>query len=206
MNKQGEMSYAGLIVIAAICVIIGASLFASNIGNDIGAMTKKVTVTNESLDLSVARDGAGSINETYYFNLANGCPFIIGDWRLSDTSDCIITVTSITLNNGTALTASTDYVVNTTASLDGGKYGTACNHHKVGDIRFVNSSRMGFAINTVNATKVTYTYCNSGYIPANNAGARGVVALIPIFFALLIMIVPLIIIFRSRLIDMLNLR
>ena len=58
MNKQakGDFNYAGMIVIAAIALIIGTSLFASNIGNDIGRMTNTFTITNQSV--TTAANGA----------------------------------------------------------------------------------------------------------------------------------------------------
>lgn len=197
MNKQGQMNYVGIIVIAAICVIIGASLLSVPAA-DVGNMNNKQTVINETMSLTNSRVGGTTINITKWHNLANGCPFSIGNWRLSDTSDCTVSSLSGVLGNGTTLVLNTDYTFNTTA----GTGVSACSVN-VGDIVFKNTPAVN---NSNNVTKWTYTYCQDGYIPISNPGARAVLPLIIIFFALLIMSVALIPIFRQGFLEMVGLR
>ena len=75
---KGELNYAGIIVIVAISLLIGLSLFASNIGNDIGTMTNTFTITNQSV--TTAANGAyvdltgQELIGTYAVN--NGTPYV----------------------------------------------------------------------------------------------------------------------------------
>ena len=188
MNKNGEINYAGIIVITAICIMIGTSLLVTTAGS-VGQMQNKYTVTNETINIIPARTGAlASVNASYWFDLAQGCPQTNGNWRLSDKSDCALSGISMVFANGSAMVLNTDYKVNSTAGVG---FNT-CNH-AFGDIAILNSTGVFYS---ANSTRITYTYCQDGYIPTNNSGARAMLPLILMFFVLLIMAISLVPIFR----------
>jgi hypothetical protein len=174
-NKKGQLGVGGIVVLVmgiVIALVILQAVFSSQT-----QMTTKTNRVNESLSLAAARTGT-SINGTHYFNLANGCPFIIGNWRLSDTSDCALSGVTVMFANGTLLAANTDYVVNTTA----GTNLAACTQTQ-GDIRFINSSTLGASM--ANATVVSYTYCGDGYV--TNSGSRTIASLIGLLAAVAVL-------------------
>lgn len=177
MKKKGQVNVAALILMAMgiiVALVILQQVFSSQT-----AMTTKSNIVNETLSLSGARSGTGTINTSYYFNLANGCPETIGNWRLSGGNDCDISVTRIYNATGSLLTVNTDYVVNNTA----GAGLTACTS-SAGDIRFLNT----LAVNNSgsNTTYVTYTYCADGY--STDSASRQIGGIIGLLSAIALII------------------
>ena len=155
-------------------IFIGAIIavtFLGDIADRVDEQTDFLAVTNESLDLSVARiDAEGSINESYPFQLARR-PHIAGESNQS------IQNLVVTLYNATTLTNETDYNFN------------ASN----GTINFVNNS-LTQGYNVSNVTYATYDHANENYVA--DSSTRAFVALILIFGALAI-IVFVIVMFMS---------
>jgi len=137
----------------AIFGFIGAILlavFAGSIADNIAYQNNPLVITGESLDISSARiaNGNPSINASQYLSLAKS------DWV---TNSVVVTMT-----NGSALTADTDYYVNYT-------------NHK---INFSNTTTM-FNM-PVNTTAVAYQNYESDYI--QDGTARTINGLVILFF------------------------
>lgn len=151
MNNRGQFNIIALFV----TIIIGIVLIVA-IVNQQSIMTDKITVTDETIDISVARLADGAINETYPFTVNNNPT----GWKITK---CPLTSvvygnvsTSFTLNTDYRFTDSTGVLyLNNTAAVNGTTGGSP------------------------NTTYMDYVYCPDGY--NTDSGARGIARIIGLF-------------------------
>lgn len=133
MNKT-----ISLMIIGAISLLM-AAVFAGQIASEGNKVTDLTTVHNEAIAVGAATLGENATKESQTFTVAN----------LGDTStDCPLTSVSLTNYSGTALTETTNWVMN----------------KDTGVFYLKNSSAVWAGFKNVNTTKVTYTYCPDGYM------------------------------------------
>jgi hypothetical protein len=148
----------GIFFALFIGVIVAIALLP-DIASNVQQMTNRISVINETVDISVARLASGSINNTYNFTVTNEPD----GWR---TTECPLT--NFLYGNDTAdWTSATDYVV----ALDSGTF-------TLENTVAVNGTVGGNS----NTTYVDYDYCTTGYI--TNSGGRSMARLILILAAI----------------------
>ena len=162
---MGEINYAGIIVISAICIIIGASLLPT-IGNYTGQMLNSDTLSNglftaPALGSSIDLKGQELLSVPVVTNRSDGIVITSGNYTIAEA-------VSPTTGN------------------------------KV--IRYTTLSN-NFSSKNIN---ISYTYGAEGYV--EDAGSRAMIPLIIVFFALLIMTVALVPIFRQGFLQMIGYR
>ena len=165
INKKGEMDLGGLtmgqIVVFFIGVIVILALIPQ-IYNTQAEMTTKQTFENDSVTYA-GTEAEGQINASYSMDLAKAQT----GWR---ENECPITLSSVTNNNGTALTENTDYTF--TGST--------------GNFSLLNTYTANWTLsNGNNLTLINGTYCKEGY--NTGSGARGIAGIIGLMSAIALM-------------------
>jgi len=158
-TQKLEMAFVTLIIgISLIGVVATTTSTASDL-----ALTQ-----NETFDISAAKNAANAsaINTTSTISLTNA--YASTDWQY-DT--CDVSVTLLAIDNGTAATVTTDYVV-------GGN----------GEINLTNSA-FWHTESMNNDTLITYNYCQDGYL--TEGWSRTVLDIVPGFFAIALLMVSL---------------
>jgi len=168
VSKKGQVTI-GVLIVLLIGVIVAITLLPE-IANQQHGMTDKLTVTNQSNDVTTARNTTSASKKDWkmgtvkmpQFNLTNNN---VEGWKLAN---CPITSYSVTLFNvtskrGIALTEGTDYEFSP----------------KWGNFTMKNGTKTRVK---GNLTIWNYSYCGDGYI-LDGAG-RSVAKLILVFAAL----------------------
>jgi len=155
------------LIMAFVTLIIGISLLGVIATTGLGVTDQTVT-GNETLDLVQFKNLANTsqINTTATATLTNG--YATTDWQYDD---CSIAVTLLALNNGTAATVTTDYIV-------GGN----------GEINLTNAD-FWWTESASNTTYITYTYCQDEYMTLS--WGRTLLGIVPGFFAIALLMVSL---------------
>jgi len=157
------MNVTSKLVLAFVTLLLGAVLIGVIATNGL-AVTDRTGVSSEShIILPTILTGRNStdINDSIVYTITNAPT----GWKLSD--NCPITSFSLTNSTGTALTETTDYVVD----LDAGTW------------VFVNSAGLNDTIDVAtNETLAGYQYCPDDYM--NLTWGRTVINLVSGFFAL----------------------
>ncbi|GBE19373.1 hypothetical protein BMS3Abin17_00096 [archaeon BMS3Abin17] len=153
--------------IGTIMLLIVGILFSTAILGQIintqHQITSKLTVANETVDISGSRlaDGSGSINESYQFNVSNAYT----GWRVLE-SQCTFGNFLVSNSSNDSLTVTTDYIVST-------GYGNFTLKNNTDTITISNTSY------------VSYNYCDEGY--NKDSSARGIARLWSLFAVLIIL-------------------
>ena len=148
----------GIAIAMAVAIILGVVLI-SIIADSTVTKTQLTSVVNERVNVNTAKVGTPNItDESQIFSVTN---------TERAYGDCPFTLVSMTNDSGSALTETTDWVMN----------------KDIGTFYLKNSSAIweGFS-GTGNYTKVSYTYCPKEYI--NISWGRTILNLVPGFFAL----------------------
>jgi hypothetical protein len=162
MSKP-ELNYAGIIVIAGICIILGAGLLPT-IGTYTGQMINSNTLTNGSFNVGSTVGGITDL-----------------------TGQDLLSTPVVVNGSGYVISQGGNYTITEGVSTSTG--------NKV--IRYTKLS------NFINGTvKVTYNYGGDGYV--EDSGTRAIIPLIIVFFALLIMAVAIIPVFRQGFLDVIG--
>ena len=157
LNKKGE-SNIGMFVMMFIVVILGVALFVPTM-DTANQMTSKQVETNQSQSLVTAYLNESTVLETVNYTIRTQ-----SDWK---QLECPLTAVTIRNGPGTDLVEDTDYVL----------------YDEYGIFSLLNTS-LTYPTVAVNDSYVDYTYCADGY--NTNSGARSIIAIVLIFFALAI--------------------
>jgi len=157
-----ENNNVAKIIVGFFMIILGVVLIAS-VANSSDAVTSKVNIVNETIDLSTARDeGGNGINITSSNYTVTNAPT---SWKVTECP-----ISGVLYGNATADWAS----------------GTDYNFYAAsGILQVLNSTITGTESIGTNDTYVDYTYCPDSYV--NIAWGRSVLNLVAGFFALAIM-------------------
>jgi len=155
------------LIMAFVTLIIGISLLGVIATTGLGVTDQTVT-RNETLNIAPFKNlvNTSAINTTYTATLTHG--YATTDWQYDD---CSIAVTLLALNNGTAATVTTNYIV-------GGN----------GEINLTNSA-FWWTESASNSTLITYTYCQDEYMTLG--WGRTIIGIVPGFFAIALLMVSL---------------
>jgi len=147
------------LVLAFFTLILGIVLIGS-VADTSSLVTTKVTVTNETLDISDAVYGeTGTINASVALTITN----YPSGWK---TGDCPITSFVMRNQTGETLTVTTDYVFTASA----------------GTLTLEDTLSLNETSGVSNDTYIDYVYCGDDYL--NLAWGRTVLSLVAGFFAL----------------------
>lgn len=155
MNKKGELSFGGIIIMFV--GIIFALALMTPILDTIGSMSNKQLGVNSSISVVSAYESETEVNETFNYTI-----FTQSAWK---EIDCPLE--SVVLRNGagTTLTVTTDYLL----------------YASNGVFSLVNTS-LTEPQTALNLTYVDFTYCADGY--NKDASSRSMLVLIVIMTAL----------------------
>jgi len=156
MDKRAQVSI-GVIVIVIMGIFAGLALL-QEIFNQQNVLTDKLTVTNETLDISTASVD-GETNTTKVFYITNNPT----GWKISS---CPITSLTITNSSGSSFTKATDYAVT----------------EAYGNITFKNTVTVNQTFASDNLTYLGYAFCRDGY--NKDSSSRGIARIIGLFAAL----------------------
>jgi hypothetical protein len=157
------METASKLILAFVTIIVGLMLLGQ-IATSTNGITSESQAALESHALTVAADSV-SINTT----AVNTVTYPPTGW---ETTDCPLTSFSITNASGTALTLTTDYTVTLSQ-------GTYILKNTTNTVKLLSSPG--------NNSYANYKYCGDNYM--NSQWGRGVLTLVPGFFAIALMIV-----------------
>ena len=155
MNRKGQLSMGGIIVLF-IGIVFGLALF-SPIGDTVGLMNNKQSVTNQSISTVTGYVDADNVNESINYSI-----YSQSAWKVID---CPLTSVAIRNGAGTALVDATDY------TLD----------ESNGRFSLLNTTKT-IPDTALNLTYADYSYCADGY--NKDSGARGVNTIILVMTAL----------------------
>jgi len=163
-----ENNSVSKLILAFVVLIVGVSLIGT-VAHQTNDAVDKVIVNNETFDITAAllEDGcgAGSINITYPFTVANAP----SGWQAN--GGCPITSAVVRNQTNVAVTVSTDYLFFT----DNGTFYLKNSTGYVGDDCLDSGDE-------TNVTAVDYQYCQDGYM--NIGWGRSILTLVSGFFAL----------------------
>jgi len=147
------MGFKDLKIITIFAFLIIGIVFIGVIANMVTENTEGKTEPNEYISIAGARDTNGDINSSLPIALAN---------------DEVISFTSLSEENGSALALTTDYIINLS----------------LGQVFLINNSHTVETLNTTytNHTNATYVYQMDNYI--ENGTSRTIISLLVIFFAI----------------------
>jgi len=157
-----EQKNINFLVLAFVFLIIGVVLIGP-VASNVNDRTEKVTILNETLDISAARIPGFilSINESYPFTITN----YPDDWKILDCP-----ITDFVFRNQTQVDTivTTDYIF----------------FPANGTLLLMNSSayHIGGTLQVINTTTMDYVYCADDYL--NSSWGRSVLNTVPGFFAL----------------------
>lgn len=135
MNKT-----ISLMVMGSIALLL-AAVFVSQIAAEGNKVTALTDIKDESISIASAKLAGGELNASKTFTVAQAPT----TWR---QSDCGLTSVSITNGSGTALTVTTDYVMDATT----------------GKFYLQNTTGNTADFGGSNTSKVSYKYCPEGYM------------------------------------------
>jgi hypothetical protein len=157
------METASKLILAFVTIIVGLMLLGQ-IATSTNGITSKSGAVLESHSLTATSD-SDSINTTAIYTVT----YPPTGW---ETTDCPLTSFSIKNSSGNALTLTTDYTVTLTA----------------GTYLLKNTTATKGLLNAPgNNSYVGYSYCGDSYM--NSEWGRGVLTLVPGFFAIALMLV-----------------
>jgi hypothetical protein len=153
-SKLGVASLIGIFIL----IIVGIALLQPT-SNTVDSAVNLQDVSNESLSITTARYDAASksINESLNYTLTFN----------------FNTISAVRNGSSSALTAGTDYVIDTNASS------SYTNCSSAGILRFMNTS---VVVNGSNTTYIDYNYVSGDYVC--HAASRTITNLIPLFFVI----------------------
>ena len=157
-----------LLIVAFVTLIVGVSLLIV-IANEGSNVRDKITISNETINLSPYRQGSNNTcNESYpALTIANPPT----TWRLNAEYGCYVSDVSVANWNGTAFTNGTDYVF----------------YENNGTWRCLESGT--FNGTETNNTVMAYTYCPDTYL--TQSWARTMVGIVPGFFSIALIAVAI---------------
>ena len=162
------MNMVSKLVLAFVVLMVGVSLIGT-VAHQTNTAVDKTLVRNETFDIEPAllQDGcgAGSINITYPFTIANAP----SGWKAN--GGCPIASAVVRNQTNVEVTVSTDYLFFT----ENGTFYLKNSTGYVGDDCLDSGDE-------TNVTAVDYTYCADGYM--NIAWGRSILSLVAGFFAL----------------------
>jgi len=154
---------------AFVAIIIGIALLTT-VATQIQDATTLTDVSNETIDITLARNGSGaiqSLNETWVFTLASG--YGTGtDWRKGD-ADCAIAEFVLNNHTGDAFTITTDYLLNTS------------------DGTFTFEDNDDTNITDSNTTYASYKACGASYL--SEGWTRSILNLVTGLFAIALLVI-----------------
>jgi hypothetical protein len=158
------------VFMAAFIAVLLAVALIGTIADTSNTSTKKLTVSDESYNLSsLGCYQAGQVNGTTDVNCNLTVTNAPTGW---EQEDCPLTSVVVTNNTGTALTLDTDYLV----------------FASTGIIQMLNTTSTN-STNLGNVAKVDYAYCGDGYL--NSSWGRTILDTNVGMFALTILIIAI---------------
>ena len=167
MNKKGQTSSVGEIVIIFMAMIVGLALIGTII-NIQHETTNTLAISNESTNLSIACWSSGAVNVSDVdCNITADNWYSSGDWR-ENYSTCYLGSVSVSNGTGSALSLNTDYKL----------------FSNLGIIQILDTVKTNSTGNSNGIILMDYNYCGSGY--NKDSSARGIAGLWTLFAALII--------------------
>jgi hypothetical protein len=174
-----EIKSVGILLLTAVAIIVGLVMLTGTGG--IASLTagadNKISVVNESIDISAARLADNAINETYYFYPEYAATNT--GWRAA-YDECDVLTLTVTDGEGNELADPTDYVY----------------VYELGRLRFEDDST---ALDATNDTLVSYSYCGDNYV--GGSANQNILNIVLLMAAVAIIVVAIIPSLRSGVVD-----